>query len=174
MSARAAMALAICLAAGCAGEGGLRLVFRARGFEEGLDGFALDVVASQTLDVERAFTCRAVSETREAPDGETLGFPLVAIVHPGEIRWRCVGVHAEGLLDGAAVVRAEAAFCPDLDEVTEETIWLDEACREGGGPSCGVSEVCAVSEGEPRCQPSPVGSLFAVDPFVEEDCDGPP
>jgi len=161
--------------AGCAGEGGLRIVVESRGLDgdRGVDALSLRVVASQTPDTEHAYTCRSFTTSLEAPDGELLDFPVTIVVHPGEVLWRCVAIRAVGHRDDREVLRAEELFCPDLDEVTEERIRLDATCHVDSAPTCQAGEVCRPSGDAATCEPSRVGSIFSVNPFIDAECHEP-
>lgn len=168
----AALALATALG-GCDADPGLRLTIESEGVVAGvmIDELTVDVVASQVEPRREsgelvAFTCRASSETWA---GDELILPIELTVRPGDVDWECVGVRAQGYLEGELVIRAEEIYCADLaDGVTRERLTLDGDCRiTDGREACAADLVCRGG----LCETSLMGELLELSPVSLEACD---
>ena len=174
MTARCLIPLCAMLLAGCEHDTGLRLEIELYNLEANvdLDSVVVDVVAvqGQLEPVEHRddylFPCRMATKTF---DDESLHFPIIAVVRPGDIIWDCVGVRARGFLGDVQVIRNEEQYCFDLDEdVVEETLVLDQRCLESElDPPCTTEQVCV----EGACNRSLASPIFSTPPLLLESCE---
>lgn len=172
--ARVICALCTCLLIGCEPDTGMRIEIVGEGLLEGvnIDELRLDVVASQNEPTpsdypdEYVYPCKVATRVFS---GESLRFPIVVTVRPGDILWKCVGIRARGMFEQETVIRAEDLQCTDLySEVTPLELYLDLRClTTEGGPQCRPWEVCDVG----RCLESPAASIFEANAAIVESCE---
>lgn len=172
----AIMTVALSLLAGCGGEGGLRITVETQDLEAGtdIDQLRVHLVAARSPDTSAdAEVCRPI-ERWLPEEGEDLSFPITIVVHPGEETWSCVAVRVRGMLEGDEVLRIEDFFCPNLDGVYDEMIWLAAACHADlGEPGCEPGQICQLDDaGRAECAGSPAGAIFEAEPSTGTWCDG--
>jgi hypothetical protein len=171
----AAISTLVVLCLGCGGEGWLAVSIETNGITvpDELDRIEVQVVASRTSCTEEgeAQTCRIGQSTFDLNGDVEL--PATVLVVPGESEWRCVAFRVLGTRLDTEVLRTEALYCPSLKAPSEATISLDSVCHhDHDPPECGPLEICQDLDGEARCVPSDAGSLFEIEPLVDQRCDG--
>lgn len=171
-----AAAVLVAFAAACAPEGGLQITIEADGLvaPEDLDAVEVEVVATETPDTSAggARSCEPVGRAFSVDGEPRLELPLVVVLHPGGLDWRCVAVRATGLRGGAPVVSAEELYCLELASFSAATLTLEAGCHvDRGPPACGPGLGCRVAAGSAGCAPTGVGELFEG-PHAFGPCDG--